>query len=552
MATRIAKGNSISPDWNARTAEAINTEFERAFRAIQSLAGQSGDGVIDLADATGVLAVDHGGTGLATWAQGDLVYASAANVLAGLPKNTTATRYLSNTGASNNPAWAQVDIANGVTGTLPVANGGTGLTTLTAHALYVGNGTSAPTALAVGATGTVLIGTTGADPSFSANPVITQLTAAAIITASGALTITPAAGSGVTVALSTTGDFVVNTNQFVVDTSAASVGIGTAAPSAQLHTTGSVRFATFGAGLLATDANGNLSVVTSGSSFVANTFSFAGHPQGNVAAAPGSTCVNTDNGKRYFKRGGASTAYGWYPEFEFAAPGDVPWFATPSALNADSNAYTRANVFGYWGASDDGQFAFTPTGATTLARVLVGGKIYASFACAATTGTNMYINSTTAVKAGVNVFDDDFDIWIDMRTGPAITTVRLWFGITTAVITDLDTLGLVNGAAALTYRTTIPDGGWVGYSAAASASSVTATVANIAADTVYRLRIRFKRAATATLYYSVNDGTEVSKTTDIPGTGVNAFVIFGLTTKANAARALLWRSMGGAFGSPTA
>lgn len=38
------------------------------------------------------------------------------------------------------------------------------------------------------------------------------------------------------------------------------VGIGTTAPSAQLHTTGTVRFANFGAGSVSTDANGNLSV----------------------------------------------------------------------------------------------------------------------------------------------------------------------------------------------------------------------------------------------------------------------------------------------------
>jgi len=38
------------------------------------------------------------------------------------------------------------------------------------------------------------------------------------------------------------------------------VGIGTTAPSAQLHTTGTVRFANFGAGTVSTDANGNLSV----------------------------------------------------------------------------------------------------------------------------------------------------------------------------------------------------------------------------------------------------------------------------------------------------
>lgn len=52
------------------------------------------------------------------------------------------------------------------TGTLGVAQGGTSLATLTAHALYVGNGASAPTALAIGATGDCLNGNTGADPSW--------------------------------------------------------------------------------------------------------------------------------------------------------------------------------------------------------------------------------------------------------------------------------------------------------------------------------------------------------------------------------------------------
>jgi hypothetical protein len=42
--------------------------------------------------------------------------------------------------------------------------------------------------------------------------------------------------------------------------STGNVGIGTAAPSGQLHTTGRVRFATFGAGTAQTDVSGNLSV----------------------------------------------------------------------------------------------------------------------------------------------------------------------------------------------------------------------------------------------------------------------------------------------------
>lgn len=80
---------------------------------------------IDLADGaqvTGVLDETNGGTGQSTVTQGDLLYGSGANVWAKLAKSASATRYLSNTGASNNPAWAQVDLSNGVTGQLPTAN----------------------------------------------------------------------------------------------------------------------------------------------------------------------------------------------------------------------------------------------------------------------------------------------------------------------------------------------------------------------------------------------------------------------------------------------
>jgi hypothetical protein len=80
-------------------------------------------GKIDLTlHVEGVLPVPNGGLGLSTVAQGDLLYGSATDVLSRLAKDANATRYLSNTGASNNPAWAQVNLADGVTGDLPFAN----------------------------------------------------------------------------------------------------------------------------------------------------------------------------------------------------------------------------------------------------------------------------------------------------------------------------------------------------------------------------------------------------------------------------------------------
>lgn len=98
----------------------------------------------------------QGGTGLSTFNQGDIPYASAANTLSALAKDTNATRYLSNTGASNAPAWSLINLVNGVSGVLPVANGGIGLSTITAGDVLVGNGTSAPTQVSPGTEGNVL------------------------------------------------------------------------------------------------------------------------------------------------------------------------------------------------------------------------------------------------------------------------------------------------------------------------------------------------------------------------------------------------------------
>lgn len=81
---------------------------------------------------------------------------------------------------------SSVSLTSNVTGILPVANGGTGLATLTSNSLYVGNGTSVPTALGVAADGQLVIGRTGL------SPVLAYLTAGTNMTvtnAAGAITL---------------------------------------------------------------------------------------------------------------------------------------------------------------------------------------------------------------------------------------------------------------------------------------------------------------------------------------------------------------------------
>lgn len=120
---------------------------------------------------TAARSVNVDGTSIDTFglgaAQGDILYASGTDNFVLLNKNSTATRYLANTGVNNNPQWDQVNLANGVTGSLAATNGGTGQTSYVIGDLLFADSTTSLTKLADVATGNALIsGGVGVAPSY--------------------------------------------------------------------------------------------------------------------------------------------------------------------------------------------------------------------------------------------------------------------------------------------------------------------------------------------------------------------------------------------------
>lgn len=99
-------------------------------------------GAITLA---GTLIAVNGGTGFGSYAVGDLLYANTTTTLAKLADVATGNALISG-GVTTAPAWGKIGLTTHVSGILPVANGGSGASTLTGY-LY-GNGTSPFTASA--------------------------------------------------------------------------------------------------------------------------------------------------------------------------------------------------------------------------------------------------------------------------------------------------------------------------------------------------------------------------------------------------------------------
>jgi hypothetical protein len=145
-------------------------------------------GAISLSSA---LPVTSGGTGVSSVTTGDILYASGSNTLAKLAgAATTGQVLLSGVSA---PSWGKVGLTTAVSGTLPIANGGTGLTSVGTDGQVLtstGTATAWETPAVQPAIG---VGQTWQKPSRSLNTSYTNSTGKPIM-----VTCSPKAQSGTT------------------------------------------------------------------------------------------------------------------------------------------------------------------------------------------------------------------------------------------------------------------------------------------------------------------------------------------------------------------
>ena len=137
---RLSLGITLfaDPIVTATTGASVRTTIGAA------ASGANGD-ITSLTGLTTALSAPQGGTGQSVYAVGDLLYASTTTALSKLADVATGNALISG-GVSGAPAWGKIGLTTHVTGTLAVANGGTGAATLTGY--VKGTGTTAMTASA--------------------------------------------------------------------------------------------------------------------------------------------------------------------------------------------------------------------------------------------------------------------------------------------------------------------------------------------------------------------------------------------------------------------
>ena len=160
-------GTGATPTWTTPTTGTV-TSVAATVPALFSISGSpiTSSGTLAMTYSGTALPAANGGTGQTVYAVGDIVYASTTTALSKLADVATGNALISG-GVGVAPSYGKIGLTTHVSGTLPIANGGTNSTaTPTAGGAIYGTGT-AYAITAAGTTGQVLTSQGASAPTWT-------------------------------------------------------------------------------------------------------------------------------------------------------------------------------------------------------------------------------------------------------------------------------------------------------------------------------------------------------------------------------------------------